>query len=73
MEKKASIVDGRGLSCPIPVVMTRNEAKSGASAIDVLVDNVCAVENVTRFAKNNGYAVDMEQAAGDEFTLKLRK
>ncbi|NMB07650.1 MAG: preprotein translocase subunit TatB, partial [Tissierellia bacterium] len=31
-----------------------------------------AVENITRFVKNKGYKVDVEEN-GDEYTLNIRK
>ncbi len=35
-------IDARGLSCPEPVVMTRNALTSGAGTCQVLVDAVAA-------------------------------
>ena len=47
------MVDARGFSCPMPVVMVQKEVKKNApDTLDVLVDNQCAVDNVTRFASN---------------------
>ena len=66
------MVDARGLSCPMPVVMVQKALKNGESALSVLVDNQCAVENVTRFAENQGYKVEVTPN-GDEFELKLSK
>ena len=52
------MVDARGFSCPMPVVMVQKEVKKNApDTLDVLVDNQCAVDNVTRFANNQGYNV----------------
>ena len=51
-------VDARGYSCPMPVVMVQKAVKADAPAtLEVLVDNQCSVENVTRFAENSGYKV----------------
>ena len=51
-------VDARGFSCPMPVIMVQKEVKASAPAeLDVLVDDKCAVENVTRFAEGQGYTV----------------
>ena len=45
------MIDARGFSCPMPVVMVQKELKKSAPAeLDVLVDNQTALENVTRFA-----------------------
>lgn len=49
------MVDARGLACPMPVVMVQKEVKnSNPAELTVLVDNQCAVENVTRFAGSQG-------------------
>ena len=68
------MVDARGLSCPMPVVMVQKEvAKSAPAQLEVLVDDRCAVENISRFAANSGYAVEVREAADEEFSLTLTK
>ncbi len=53
------MIDARGFSCPMPVVMVQKALKKSAPAeLDVLVDNQTALENVTRFAGSQGYQVD---------------
>ena len=54
-------VDARGLSCPEPVIQTKNAMASGEAAYEVLVDNVVAKENVSRFAVHQGYQVDVKE------------
>ena len=67
------MVDARGLLCPMPVVMVQKEVKaSKPAALDVLVDDPCAVENVTRFAKSQGYKVTVTEDGAD-FKLSLSK
>lgn len=67
------MVDARGLSCPMPVVMVQKEVnKNSPAELTVLVDNQCAVENVIRFAGSQGYKVSVK-ADGDDFTLTLTK
>ena len=67
------MLDARGLSCPLPVVMVQKAVKEeNPASLTVLVDNQTAVENVTRFAENHGYAVSCENGGG-EFTLTLSK
>ena len=52
------MIDARGYSCPMPVVMVQNEVKKNAPAsLDVLVDSMTCVENVTRFAEKQGYII----------------
>ena len=63
------MIDARGYSCPMPVVMVQNEAPA---SLDVLVDSMTCVENVTRFAEKQGYKVEYA-AEGEDFRLKLNK
>ena len=49
------MIDARGYSCPMPVVMVQNEVKKNAPAsLEVLVDSMTCVENVSRFAEKQG-------------------
>ena len=67
------MIDARGLSCPQPVLMVQQAVKKGEpEKLTVLVDDRCAVGNITRFASNRGYRVEVRQN-GDEFTLELTK
>lgn len=67
------MVDARGLLCPMPVVMVQKEVKANDPAtLEVLVDDPCAVENVTRFANSRGYKVTVT-GDGADFKLSLCK
>lgn len=67
------MVDARGMACPMPVVMVQKAVKNGAPAeLTVMVDNQCAVENVTRFAQSQGYTISVAND-GEDFTLTLTK
>ena len=67
------MVDARGLLCPMPVVMVQKEVKANKpEVLDVLVDDPCAVENVTRFAGSQGYTVTVTEDGAD-FKLSLKK
>jgi len=68
------MVDARGFSCPIPVLMVKNALDEGKdpAVLEVMLDEDCAVGNVTRLAKNRGYAVTVEEQ-GNEFKLLLKK
>ena len=48
-------IDARGLSCPEPVVLTRNAMMSGEAAYEVIVDNNTSKENVTRYSEHHCY------------------
>lgn len=68
------MIDARGLSCPMPVVLVQKAVQADSPAtLEVLLDNPCSVENVTRFAANSGYTVEVAPAADDEFRLTLTK
>ena len=67
------MVDARGLSCPLPVVMVQKEVKANApKELEVKVDSMVCVENVKRYAASQGYAVFVKDE-GDEFTMMLTK
>lgn len=68
------MIDARGYACPMPVVMVQKAVKDGTpQQVEVLLDNPCSVENVTRFAGNNGYEVEVRPADDDEYTLVLTR
>lgn len=67
------MIDARGQSCPIPVVMVQDEVKKTHPAqLQVKVDAMVCVENITRYAASQGYAVSVEETDG-EYTLTLKK
>lgn len=66
-------VDARGLSCPIPVVKTKQAMeKNPSDEIIVLVDSNVAKENVTRLAESRKYSVSIQTAAEEEYKLVLK-
>lgn len=46
--------------------------KNAPAELTVLVDDKCAVENITRFASNAGYEVSVEKE-GTDYRLTLKK
>lgn len=67
------MIDARGLSCPMPVVMVQREVKkSNPSELQVQVDSMVCVENITRYAHLQGYEVSVDEGGGD-YTLTLKK
>ena len=65
-------VDAHGLSCPEPVILTRQAMKAGAFPILVLVDTGTSRDNVSRMAQSGGCKVAVEDR-GDGFVLTLTK
>ena len=51
----SNLIDARGKSCPIPVLMAKKEVDSGSGTFSMIVDNPAAVENLKRLAKSRGY------------------
>lgn len=66
------MVDARGLSCPMPVIMTQKAMKSKEDYYEVMVDAQSSLENVTRFANSQGYSVEVEDKGG-EYLLKISR
>ena len=65
-------IDARGMSCPQPVLKTKNAIKSLPAEVEVLVDNETARGNVERFLSSSGYRVSITEME-DEFLLKGTK
>lgn len=67
------MIDARGYVCPMPVILVQKEIKAHApQSLEVLVDEACAKENVTRLAQSLGYQVAVKEQGGD-FYLELTK
>ena len=63
-------VDARGRSCPEPVILVQQAMKNHPAALRVVVDNSCAVENITRFVQHQGRTL-CETQQGDEYLLEI--
>ncbi|MCR4665732.1 MAG: sulfurtransferase-like selenium metabolism protein YedF [Desulfovibrio sp.] len=58
----ATVLDLRGLTCPEPVLKTREcLSASHPTLLEIRVDNMASLENVSRFLVKNGYAVEKEE------------
>jgi TusA-related sulfurtransferase len=67
-------VDARGLSCPEPVLLSKKAIESIRSGtVEVRVDTVTSMENVTRMARTLSCSVETEQAEDGGFVLNIRK
>lgn len=67
------MIDARGLSCPMPVLMVQREVKKNQPvSLEVLVDNMTAVSNITRFAASQHYSVEVAEKDG-EYKMILSK
>jgi TusA-related sulfurtransferase len=67
------VKDARGLLCPEPLLIVKNEMdRLGKGTIKVLVDSAAARDNISRLAKNQKWTIDITQD-GEEFLLQLTK
>lgn len=66
-------VNAMGDTCPIPVVKTKNAIRdlNGAGVVETLVDNVIAVQNLTKMATQKGYGVKSEKLAENRFKITM--
>lgn len=67
------LLDTCGLSCPQPVLLFLNAAKTGDGPFSVLVDNDASRENVSRAARNRGFSVDSTDEGQGVTKLELHK
>lgn len=73
MQMAEEILDCRGLACPNPVLRTKEMVERGGVAhLSVLVDNLAARENVSRFLGRVGYQVNVVQNDGHFEVTGLR-
>lgn len=63
-------VDARGLSCPQPVVMTRQVIKSGEKSFEVLVNSTVSKENVIRCVEQNNLKASVREE-GEDFIISV--
>lgn len=66
------IIDARGLACPQPVILTK-KALEQQDSITVIVDNIAALENVSRMGTKSGCTVDMVKKEDGVFHLNLSR
>lgn len=66
-------VNAMGDACPIPVAKTKNAIAQlgGPGAVETLVDNEIAVQNLTKMANQKGYAVRSEKLEPGKFRVVM--
>ena len=67
------IVDTRGLTCPQPVILTRQALiDSEVDEVVTIVDNVTALENVSKLARSMQLTASVDEKAG-QFYISILK
>ncbi len=55
---KTTVVDGRGLPCPQPLMLTKKAVDASSSGlIEVIVDNEAGRENIIKYANHSGVTI----------------
>lgn len=68
----ATVVDARGMACPIPVVKANQAlAEMAEGVLEVHVDNAVAVENLKRMAVQKGLPVKAEEKVPDHYVVTI--
>ncbi|WPD22817.1 MAG: sulfurtransferase-like selenium metabolism protein YedF [Candidatus Electrothrix scaldis] len=70
--KKVLRVDCRGLSCPQPVLATKEALDAGNRLLEVVVDNEAAKNNVTRFLQDRNCTVTSSEPENGCWTLSVK-
>ncbi len=66
-------IDARKLSCPAPVIMTKDAVeKNHPMQITIIVDNEAAKQNVSRFLQSKGYGVETHSKGKDFVVTGVR-
>ncbi len=72
MSATVKTLDCRGLSCPQPVLKTKEALEEGADLLEVIVDNEASKNNVSRFAAGQGCEVEVVESGDGCFRLTLK-
>lgn len=65
-EKKAFRINCCGLTCPQPVIATKEALEAGNRLLEVMVDNEAAKDNVARFAQERNCTITAVNISGPE-------
>lgn len=67
------LVNAIGDACPIPVVKTKKAIQSldGSGAVQTLVDNEIAVQNLTKMANQKGWGVSSEKQSDGSYSVVI--
>lgn len=66
------ILDCCGLTCPQPVLRTKETLEQGVAQFDVVVDNEASKNNILRFAGSQGHLAEVIKTQKDRFTIRIQ-
>ena len=58
-------IDARGLSCPIPVLKTKQAVKDGKKDLEIISDSSASMENILKYLKAAGYSFTVTETEDD--------
>ncbi len=67
------ILDVKGLSCPLPVIKTKKVLEMGVGELKVVGTGNTAKQNISRFARNQGFTAEITDESDGEWTMILTK
>ncbi len=75
MSNDAELLDTNGQVCPMPAVLTKRriEKLNVGQILEVIGDCGPSLENIEKWAKNNGHEVLEASRSGMNFRIKIRK
>ena len=67
-------LDERGKQCPLPVIEAKRalEAAAPGEAVEVVVDNEIAVQNLKKLADHKGLSLHLKKRAAENMWLLLQ-
>lgn len=65
------IIDCLGMPCPQPVLRAKQALEEGANSIEVLVDNEASQNNVARFGRSQGHAVQVTDRGNSCYAVTI--
>lgn len=66
-------LDVRGLSCPLPVLKTKQVMDQGGHDILIVGTSQVSRDNVSKLAISQGYKVEMKVDSKDQWEMELHK
>lgn len=74
MKNVTTIIDCKGLNCPIPVINTKKYFDSIEKGVGtIIVDNEVAKNNVVKFSKNSGFQYEVNKKENNVYEIKVTK
>jgi len=62
-------IDVRGLSCPMPVLKTKQAIKAGEKELEIVSDNNTSMENISKYLRVAGHNFTVTEEK-DEYIIR---